>query len=199
MQITLRTAEEFHADHVTIEIKLTGDEARSTVDGYVPPTGYDPAAAAEVLAENYQRATDKIKDLEKQLSRWMNGHVCTDRCSEDKHVAFIGRQRLMDLEADIARRIDNHAELERQVAAAQAAREIETKRADEAEAKLAELKDRPWPYIPYQACCPRCQKRGHKTCDHVWCEECGDWINDTGVGPSCHHWCRQPCGCGNGR
>lgn len=44
---------------------------------------------------------------------------------------------------------------------------------------------------PYDTCCdwsPRC--------DHVWCDMCCDWCNDTGLGPSCHHWCYDPCGCG---
>lgn len=25
------------------------------------------------------------------------------------------------------------------------------------------------------------------TCDHLWCDECRTWANDTGCGPACGH------------
>lgn len=43
---------------------------------------------------------------------------------------------------------------------------------------------------------PCCQQ---PDCDHVWCETCKAWANDTGTGPSCHprHNGRTDCTCEN--
>ena len=49
----------------------------------------------------------RVKDLESKL---MEGHVCTGGCSENSHVAFVGRQAMVRMEnqvAELTRRIDN--------------------------------------------------------------------------------------------
>lgn len=49
----------------------------------------------------------KVAELENKL---MDGHVCTAGCSENQHVAFVGRKALTELENQVGaltRRIDN--------------------------------------------------------------------------------------------
>lgn len=42
-----------------------------------------------------------------------------------------------------------------------------------------------------------CCRDGPHRCDHVWCDECDDWGNDTGFGCSAHprHTGQRGCGC----
>lgn len=51
---------------------------------------------------------DRLKiELDEKL---LKGHVCTGGCTENSHVAFVGRQALTDMErkvAELTRRIDN--------------------------------------------------------------------------------------------
>lgn len=45
---------------------------------------------------------DRADRLQAEVDRLKKGHVCTPRCKPDAHVAFTGRQRLEELERDVA-------------------------------------------------------------------------------------------------
>jgi len=66
MDIRIKTAEEFSSNYVTIEIRATPNEVVKVLSD---PPAYDPEAAAEVLAENYDRARRKVTQLEADLTR----------------------------------------------------------------------------------------------------------------------------------
>ena len=121
-------------------IEIQGGRVSVTVDGASSSPGpselYDPAKAAEVMAENYVRAQAQIKELEARLEK---GHVCTPACRPNAHVAFEGRARVRELEAEADRCRQMIIDLSREL-------EAETKRADEnrdwaerAEARLASI------------------------------------------------------------
>lgn len=40
-----------------------------------------------------------------------------------------------------------------------------------------------------------CCKKGPRGCDHVWCDDCDDWGNDTGFGCSAHPRHNGQVGC----
>jgi hypothetical protein len=122
MEIRIRTAGDFQDSRVTIEIQAEDiGEA-----GEVAQRLYDPQKAAETMAENYQRARAEVDRLTAEMDRLTQGHVCTVSCEPNRHVPFIGHHRL--------------TELENQLAAAQEAREIETRRADRLQTELRDVK-----------------------------------------------------------
>lgn len=60
--------------------------------------------AVRVVADREKRRADEAE------AKLMEGHVCTGGCTENSHVAFVGRQALVKLEnkvAELTRRIDN--------------------------------------------------------------------------------------------
>lgn len=108
VSVQLTGSPEFFTDEVSITITVPpcGHEQQFTA-----PPGYDPAAAVEVMAENYQRASDRIKELEALQVLQQEAHA-----------------------AELDRMAGNYAELQRQ------SRIAAVQRADEAEAALARIR-----------------------------------------------------------
>jgi phage FluMu protein gp41 len=133
MEITVRTYDEVSSERVRIEVP-PGQRITIDIDGPVSNLVYDPEAAAEVMADNYQRARAVAADLETgmaklereladtraELERATRGHVCTERCEENKHVAFLGRQRLDEAERELANERERRALAEENLASARA-------------------------------------------------------------------------------
>lgn len=129
----IKTLAEVRAGNVTVTVTTT------------EPEGHDVEQAAEVLAENYARARQRITELEEQLDRATKGHVCTEWCTPDKHVAFVGRQRLTEaerqvaeLETELSRRAGVIKKLENKVEAYDEYRQNEHDRADKTMEALTE-------------------------------------------------------------
>jgi len=105
--MNIKTMAEVREGRVTVQIEAPTDffDDRMTVTITVPATGpaeaYDPEKAAQVMAGNYQRARERVTELEAELDRARKGHVCTERCTRDRHVAFTGRQRLIEAEQQV--------------------------------------------------------------------------------------------------
>lgn len=97
MEIRVKTYDEVREERVTIEV-APGQRAQIEIVG----PSYDAEAAADALAGNYGRARQEIERLEAALAKATRGHVCTGECKPNAHVAFIGRQRLDELEREVA-------------------------------------------------------------------------------------------------
>lgn len=63
MEITVKTYDEVSSERVRIEVP-PGQRVTIDIDGSVSKLVYDPEAAAEVMADNYQRARAVAADLE---------------------------------------------------------------------------------------------------------------------------------------
>jgi hypothetical protein len=50
------------------------------------------------------RAQAREKELEAQVERFRKAHVCTDRCTDNAHVAFEGNRLVKDLERELEHR-----------------------------------------------------------------------------------------------
>lgn len=87
MEIRVRTAEEIAADRMTIEV----NGARLYTAAEV---GDAQASEAELVAAPLRH---RIEELEARLEK---GHVCTEACRPNAHVAFLGRKRLDEAEAE---------------------------------------------------------------------------------------------------
>jgi chromosome segregation ATPase len=138
---------------VTVTVEVTDAQAAKA---------YEPEATAEVLAKNYVRARQEIKRLEEELGRRASmveeldetedklekatrGHVCTGGCTENSHVAFVGRQtlvqaekdrdsarrRVAELEIELAHSVHREAKLEEKVRGYDTDRHTERDRADQ--------------------------------------------------------------------
>lgn len=144
MEITVRTYDEISSERVRIEVP-PGQRITIDIDGPVSNLVYDPEAAAEVMVDNYQRARAVAADLQTgmaklereladtraELERATRGHVCTERCEENKHVAFLGRQRLDEAERELANERERAALAERLAQGYDEDRKAQRKRADE--------------------------------------------------------------------
>lgn len=64
--------------------------------------GYDLDRHTE--RDRADQAERRITELEEQLDKATKGHVCTEQCTPDKHVAFIGRHRLTEVELELSER-----------------------------------------------------------------------------------------------
>lgn len=111
MEIRIKTHEELRADRVTIEITGTGAEVRQLVDSEASTEFYDPQKAAEVLAENYARASARIKELEKGRAADHKEIVALREKAMgydlDRHTERDRADRLKTEVAALTRRIDN--------------------------------------------------------------------------------------------
>ena len=121
MRIKIKTAEEFRDAHVTIEI-VADDQAEAELVAErlytAAEVGHAQASEAELVAAPLRR---RIAELEARLER---GHVCTPACRPNAHVAFQGRQRVTELEAEASQARRRVIELTREL-------EAERERADE--------------------------------------------------------------------
>lgn len=86
MEIRLKTAEEFHDAHMTIEIRATPEEVWGLSKKINQPS------------VNRKR----VAELEDELERYRRAHVCTGRCTPNAHVAFEGNRLITDLEEKLA-------------------------------------------------------------------------------------------------
>lgn len=75
-----------------------GDAQASEAELVATPLRRRIAELERTLAREVNRNTD----LEAELEKATRGHVCTDGCKPNAHVAFIGRQRLAELETEAA-------------------------------------------------------------------------------------------------
>ena len=91
MEIRIKTAQEFHDSHVTIEI-VAEDQGEVAQIAQV----LDPGTLGRLAGQE-----DRIADLEAQLRQERNCHVCTASCTPNAHVAFQGRQRVEQLETQL--------------------------------------------------------------------------------------------------
>jgi hypothetical protein len=90
----VRTLAEVNADRVRVTIELLDDRFFSSED-----VARAQSSEAELVAAPLRA---RIEELERQLRRASYGHVCTDSCKPNSHVAFIGRERLTELEREVA-------------------------------------------------------------------------------------------------
>jgi chromosome segregation ATPase len=101
VQIRIKTAEEFHAGHVTIEIQADQGEVAEIHQRLFSSSIRVQSSEAELVAAPLRA---RIEELERQARkrRASYGHVCTDSCKPNSHVAFIGREQLTELEREVA-------------------------------------------------------------------------------------------------
>jgi hypothetical protein len=92
MEIRIKTAQEFHDAHVTIEIVAENQTEVADV----------ATALAQSRGVNVPSLRAKIVDLERELEAYRKAHHCTDSCRPNQHVAFTGRQRVQELERKLA-------------------------------------------------------------------------------------------------
>ncbi len=126
VEIRIKTQAEMRSERVTIEIVADDQEEAELVAGRLnPPT--DPGVLGrlagqedriiELEAELERRTGERDEreaaraKLEDQLARVEKGHVCVPSCRPNAHVAFQGRQRVKDLEAQLAEKDEEIAEL----------------------------------------------------------------------------------------
>lgn len=146
MEIRVRTYDEISSERVSIavspgqriEIELAdtslssrlytaaevGDAQASEAELVATPLRRRIAELERTLAQEVNRNTD----LEAELEKATRGHVCTDSCKPNAHVAFIGRQRLAELETELADETERANKAE--------------ERADQERRRASELKDR---------------------------------------------------------
>ena len=124
MEIRIKTAEEFHRDHVTIEIRADRAEMEEVAERVWMPIA-DVLAMNEKLAE----AEAQRNSIGQELARHRNAHGCTYGCQPNAHVAFTGHQMVKDLQ-------DKVAELEKSMAESRELVEFKTRVADENEEYL---------------------------------------------------------------
>lgn len=71
-----------------------------------PVSGSAEQPNAEFIAAARQivpALCDEVEQLRTELDRERRAHVCTVRCTPNSHVAFQGRQRVTELEAELAK------------------------------------------------------------------------------------------------
>lgn len=155
MEVKIRTADEFRNQYAMIEIKGP-EKAIWTITeklfGETPePKSYDPEQAAEVLAENYRRASMRITELEAQVGAYdldrrtereradrltaevesyRKAHVCTAGCKEDAHVAFTGNRMITEMASERDTQRERAQEAEAQLVQARRARDEHAAEAD---------------------------------------------------------------------
>jgi chromosome segregation ATPase len=140
MEIKIKTEDEFHDAHVTIEIRATPGEAALVSERLytAAEVGAAQASEAELVAAPLRRR------IEEMAARLEKGHVCTEACRPNAHVAFLGRREVNKLENERDRFKARIAELERRFKAriAELERELSTARLSDqgAGSRIAELK-----------------------------------------------------------
>jgi chromosome segregation ATPase len=191
MEITIKTAEEFWRDKVSIQISGTADEVqtvgqhlvRGRQAGYwadaceraearvreleernsdlagqlataqeareietkraeglaLTVRGYDQDRHTE--RDRADRAQARVAELEASLARYVKGHVCTERCTKDAHVAFEGRSLVADLETALADAQTRIGELDGQLRRALAEKERRFTTAQVEDAKAGAKED----------------------------------------------------------
>lgn len=63
----------------------------------------DAVARAERAERQVATLNGHVDELDRELKRYRSGHVCVDGCRPNAHVAFVGRHRVAELEAQVAR------------------------------------------------------------------------------------------------
>ena len=97
----VRTLAEVNADRVRVTVELLDER----------PAGYDPDKAAEVLAENYQRARTRITELEREVTAFKNAAETHMReAGELDALVHQERQRAEKLKTELARVNENRQE-----------------------------------------------------------------------------------------
>lgn len=152
MEIRIRTHDEFHRDHVTIEISGTHEEAVTVAERVAP--GYWATAA--------ERAERQVRELEEKIQSEIE--------ARDRAIAWAERMERERNTAQQAREIETKraGELAEKVRLYDVDRKTERDRADRAQARekglgqrVAELETSLARYVRAHVCTDRCTKDAH--------------------------------------
>ena len=116
MEIKIKTVEEFHDQHVSLEIRAERGEVGGLVASLLSREKVDGEVSGSMTAEEAANVLDqadragrvpalerRVVELEADLERYRRAHVCSDRCEPQAHVAMEGRKLVVELETDLAR------------------------------------------------------------------------------------------------